>query len=68
MIQELKTYMCNHIPNDDDILEAMRIVKINDCVVRILWTVMYSGTYDVLIAQDSTLDSVKAQLPKVYPV
>lgn len=73
MIQELKTYVCDHTPKDDDILEAMKIVKNDGCVVRILWNVKYSGTkysgtYDVLVANDSTLESVKAQLPKIYPI
>jgi hypothetical protein len=68
MIQELKTYMCDHTPKDDDILEAMKIVKNDNCVVKILWNVKYSGTYDVLVANDSTLESVKAQLPKIYPI
>ena len=36
MIQELKTYLCDHTPKDDDILEAMKIVKNDGCVAMIL--------------------------------
>lgn len=68
MIQELKTYLCDHTPKDDDILEAMKIVKNDNCVVKISWHIKYSGTYDVVIANDSTLESVKAQIPKIYPI
>ena len=63
MIQELKTYVCDHIPKDD-ILEVMRIIKNDNCVVRILWNFNYSETYDVLIANDSTLESVKRTITK----
>lgn len=68
MIQELKTYICDHTPKDEDILEAMDIVKRDRCIVMIKWNVAYSGSYHVIVAFDFTLESVKEQLPKLYPI
>lgn len=68
MIQELKTYICDQIPADADILNAIKIVQEGRFVMRLLWNVEYSGTYDVIVAHDSTLESVKAQMPTIYPV
>lgn len=68
MIQELKTYICDQIPTDTDILGAIEIVKQGGFCMKLLWNVEYSGTYHVIIAHNSTLESVKAQMPTIYPV
>lgn len=68
MIQELKTYICDTVPKDDDILKAMDIVKKEHVVIKLQWYVTYSGTYNVVIAQDSTIESVREQMPKIYPI
>ena len=68
MIEELKTYICDRIPTDDDILQAMVIVKKERVVIKLMWNVLYSGTYHVSIAHDSSLESVKAQMQTIYPV
>lgn len=68
MIQELKTYICDGIPTDADILSAIELVKQGGFCIKLLWYVEYSGTYHVIIAHDSTLESVKEQMPTIYPV
>lgn len=68
MIQETKTYVCDTIPTDDDILKAMDIVKKEHIIIKLLWYVEYSGTYNAVIAHNSTLESVKAQIPKIYTI
>ena len=68
MIARLKTYLCNRTPEDDDILQAMEIVKHDHCFVKILWSIPYSGTYYVIVSFDSTLEYVKEQIPKIYGI
>lgn len=68
MIQEIKTYVCDTIPKDDDILKAIDIVRNEHILIKLQWYVEYSGTYHVVIAHDSTIESVKAQMPKIYPI
>ena len=66
MIQEVRTYICDGTPSDEDIKEAISIVQREGVVIRLQWHVKYSGTYFATVAYDSTLESVKAQIPKVY--
>ena len=68
MIQELKTYICDQIPTDGDILGAIEIVRKGHFIMKLLWNVEHSGTYHAVISHDSTLESVKAQMPTIYPV
>lgn len=68
MIQELKTYICNTVPKDDDILKAIDIAKNEHVLIKLQWHVNYSGTYHVVISQDSTIESVREQMPKIYPI
>jgi hypothetical protein len=67
MIQECKTYLCDY-PKDEDILEAMEIVKRDNCVIKLQWNIPHSGTYFAIVAHDSTLESVKKQIPRVYGI
>lgn len=67
MIQECKTYLCEG-PTDEEIQEALNIVKRDHIVIKLMWHVPHSGTYHAMVAFDSTLESVKAQIPKVYGI
>lgn len=66
MIQEVRTYICDGTPSDEDIKEAIDIVQREGFIIRLRWHVRYSGTYFATVACDSTLESVKAQIPRVY--
>ena len=68
MIQELKTFICDAIPSDEDILQSIDLVKNGDFAIKLLWNVPYSGTYHVIISYNSTLESVKQQMPEIYPI
>ena len=67
MIQEVKTYICEY-PFDKEIQEALNIAKRDNITIKLQWHVKYSGTYHAIIASDSTIESVKKQIPKVYGV
>ena len=68
MIQEVRIYLSDGEPKEEDILKAIDIVKRDGCLIRLQWHMEYSGMHEVIVAHDSTLESVKAQLPKFYPV
>lgn len=68
MIQEVKNYKCDSTPNEQDIQQAINISKSNGCLINLYWIKPYSGKYSVMIHPDSTVESIKAQLPKFYPI
>ena len=68
MIQECRIYVCDGIPLDEDIFKAIEIVQQNKCLIRLEWFVPYSGHYHAMVALDSTLESVKKQIPRVYGI
>jgi hypothetical protein len=68
MIQELKTYACDGIPTDEDIQQAIDIAQRDGCLIKLSWYVKHSGNYSAIIAHDSTLESVRAQMPRVYGI
>lgn len=67
MIQECKVYLCEG-PTDEEILEALDIVKRDHCIIKLQWYVRHRGIYHAIVTFDSTLESVKAQIPKVYGI
>ena len=67
MIQEVKTYICEY-PSDEEIQEALNIVKRDNIIIKLQWHVKHSGTYHAIIASDSTIESVKKQIPRVYGI
>ena len=68
MIHEVKTYFCDNIPGDEDIEQALAFARSGICWVKLCWFVHYSALYSVYVKPESTVDSVKAQMPKVYGV
>ena len=69
MIQELKTYICpNGQPTDDDIKQALEIVKGQPFIIELKWFVNYSGWYNVSIKDGMTLDEIKDKFPKFYAI
>ena len=68
MIQEVRIYICDNVPSKEDIEEAISIVKREKFIIKLMWNVRYSGTYHAMVAKDSTYESVRAQMPKVYGV
>lgn len=65
MITEIKTFMCNEIPSEEDIEIALKIAKENKIIVELHWPV-YISVYSVTITPEDTVQSVKNNMPKVY--
>lgn len=68
MLTEVKEYSCefNTAPKDDDLISAMNIAQENHCIVKITWTMKWSGHYSVLVRENDSFNDIKAQLPKIY--
>ena len=67
MITEIKHYYCDNTPSDTDIIEGMNIAKENQCRVTIHWF-KWGWEYTVTIDENSSLDDVKKQIPRVYGI
>jgi len=65
MITEIKHYYCDKIPSNMDILEGIDIAKEKQCRVTIHWFVL-GWEYIATIDENSSIDDVKKQIPKVY--
>lgn len=68
MIQRRKTYACDGTPRDEDVLQAIEIAQRENCQIMLCWHVKWSGNYSVLVKPDSTLESVKEKIPRVYGI
>ena len=68
MIQEVKTYVCDQTPKDDDIRQIIDIARRDHCCVKLIWYEEYSGRYEVVADEISTIEEVKEQMTKYYPV
>ena len=65
----IKEYMCdNRTPSDYEITKCLKIVKEEDCIVKLMWFYPYSGWYNMTIRNGMTFEDCKAQLPECYPV
>lgn len=70
MITEIKEFTCefDHTPKDDDILEAISLAKKYECIIKLSWTLKWSGNYYRLITSESKFEDVKNSLPKIYGI
>ncbi len=68
MITEIKPYLCDRVPSDGDIQQAIKIATDNKCLVELNWVVLYSGRYRVTISESDTLESVRDNMPKYYGI
>ena len=69
MIREVKVYVCPEgQPLDDDIKQALEIVKDQPFIIELKWFVNYSGWYNVSIKDGMTLDEIKDKFPKYYAI
>ena len=68
MIQELKTYICSNSPTDEDINQALAIVKDQSFIIKFKWFVRYSGWYEATVKNEMTFEQVKEQIPKIYGI
>ena len=69
MLAEVKEYRCvprGYTPTNDDIIEAIKIAKDTNCIVKISWFVNYNGEYARFIYPESTFEEIKETLPKIY--
>ena len=67
MLKKKETYICDTIPDDEDIEKGMEIAKENDVIVEIRWHVSY-WWYNVLIRSDSEFDDIKNKIPRIYGI
>lgn len=56
------------VPEDKDIEECIKIAKEKDVIVRLNWKKKWSGAYFVNITGTDSVDSVRAVMPRFYPV
>ena len=74
MIKQIKEYFVvgRNTPEKEDIAEAIDIAKNNHCIVRIRWTIVYSGysgSYKRYIYEDDDVDDVyENRIPHVYSI
>lgn len=70
MIKEMKTMMVldHKTPSLNDIKEAKAIATENHCLVRIEWSIPYSGNYRKLISGYDDPEEIFDSLPKIYGV
>lgn len=70
MLTEVKLYQCefDRTPTDDDLLKCIEIAKEDDCIVHLQWCLKWSGNYYVQVTKDSTLETIKERLPKIYGI
>ncbi len=66
MLTEVKEYMCDTAPKDDDLLVAMSFAKAYHCIIKITWVMKWSGRYSVLVNKEDSLEDIKSRLPKLY--
>lgn len=67
-MKEVKLFKCEKTPTDDEITESIKLATEQNIVVRLEWFVQYSGTYRTDIDSDSTIETVRNSMPKVYPI
>lgn len=68
-MKEIKQYMCDGtIPTNNEILECIDIAKKENCIIKLTWIFPHSGTYNLQICGDETLEEIESKLPKCYPV
>ena len=66
-VKELYIDELNTTPTLDDIKECVSIAKENDCIVKLNWTMKWSGHYARCIrATDDPQEFYDTKLPKVY--
>lgn len=66
-MKTLKQYYCESNPTDEEINQALEIVKTeNNCVVLLHWFVDYNGWHRILVDGSKTLEELKNRLPKIY--
>jgi len=70
MIREVKQYMCefDYTPSVEDIMEAINLANKNNCIIKLVWRLKYSGEYSRFIYPSNTFDDIKKSLPTIYGV
>ena len=71
MIKKIVTYKCFNpggfgSPNDEDILECIKIAKDEGVIIELKWYIKWSGWYSLYISEDNTLEECKDKIPRCY--
>jgi len=57
----------NKCPTLEDIQLCCTVAKRDNCVIRLVWFVQYSGWYDVLLYPDSNPEETfENEVPQIY--
>ena len=56
------------VPEYKDIEECIKIAKEKDVIVRLNWEMKWSGAFSISITGSDLVDSVRAAMPKYYPM
>ena len=65
-MKPLRYFYCPYIPTNDDIVEAMKVVKNNDCYVQINYTGPGGYSYSVGVCPGDTHQDVLNRIPTVF--
>ena len=66
MLKKVEIYRCDDSPGDEEINEVLYMVKRKNIVIRVEWFVKWSGHYSFIADKDSTYESIKQQIPRIY--
>lgn len=68
MLIKVETYVCefDKTPSEDDIKQALQLAKEHNCVIEIVWTLKWSGTYKRMFDSETTFEAAMNSLPKCY--
>lgn len=66
MLTEIKHYMCDRKPEDQDLIDAMIIARDKKCIVRIMWNERGYGQLHININENTSLTEAKRKVWKKY--
>ena len=65
----IKEYLCDHsTPSDEEIMECLKIVNNEDCIVKLTWFFPYNGWHKLFVERGMTFEECKDKLPKCYGI
>ena len=65
----IKEYLCDYsTPSDDEIMECLKIVNNEDCIVKLTWFFPYNGWHKLFVKRGMTFEECEKKLPKCYGI
>lgn len=66
MLTEIKHYLCDRRPTEQDLIDAMIIARDYKCIVRLHWMDAQYGSLSISITADTSLTEAKRKVFKKY--